>query len=238
MMQLQQFSSSDDLNQDFAQRLVGILQRAISERGAAYLVVSGGRTPQALFKALSHVELAWDKVTVLLADDRWLDDEQSDSNERLVKATLLQNKAAAAKFISLYSNTASAFDGAATVLERITALPTFDAVILGMGEDDINVHDQWACESMGAIQNRTREHLGTSDKVIIANRRILAKAIDDVAAGKVPPGFANADVATSRIGPDTVDGIAPAHNWQTWATNAMQAKRDAAPWNASLTQAE
>ena len=109
---------------------------------------------------------------------------------------------------------------------------------LGMGEDDINVHDQWACESMGAIQNRTREHLGTSDKVIIANRRILAKAIDDVAAGKVPPGFANADVATSRIGPDTVDGIAPAHNWQTWATNAMQAKRDAAPWNASLTQAE
>jgi phenylpropionate dioxygenase-like ring-hydroxylating dioxygenase large terminal subunit len=109
---------------------------------------------------------------------------------------------------------------------------------LGMGEDDINVHDQWACESMGAIQNRTREHLGTSDKVIIANRRILAKAIDDVAAGKVPPGFANADVAASRIGPDTVDGIAPAHNWQTWATNAMQAKRDAAPWNASLTQAE
>jgi phthalate 4,5-dioxygenase len=109
---------------------------------------------------------------------------------------------------------------------------------LGMGEDDINVHDQWACESMGAIQNRTREHLGTSDKVIIANRRILAKAIDDVAAGKVPPGFANADVATSRIGPDTVDGIAPAHNWQTWATDTMQAKRDAAPWNASLTQAE
>ncbi len=109
---------------------------------------------------------------------------------------------------------------------------------LGMGEDDINVHDQWACESMGAIQNRTREHLGTTDKVIIANRRILAKAIDDVAAGKVPPGFANADVATSRIGPDTVDGIAPAHNWQTWAADTLQAKRDAAPWNASLTQAE
>ena len=45
---------------------------------------------------------------------------------------------------------------------------------LGMGEDDINVHDQWACESMGAIQNRTREHLGTSDKVIIANRKTVS----------------------------------------------------------------
>jgi hypothetical protein len=39
---------------------------------------------------------------------------------------------------------------------------------LGMGEEDINVHDQWAVESMGAIQDRTREHLGTSDKVIMA----------------------------------------------------------------------
>jgi hypothetical protein len=108
---------------------------------------------------------------------------------------------------------------------------------LGMGEDDINVHDQWACESMGAIQNRTREHLGTSDKVIIANRRILAKAIDDVAAGLLPPGFANPEVAASRTGPDTVDGIAPAHGWQTWSTDTMQAKRDGAPWNASLTEA-
>src|SRR6202011_2646549 len=35
----------------------------------------------------------------------------------------------------------------------------------GMG-NDINVHDQWAVESMGAIQDRTREHLGTADKAI------------------------------------------------------------------------
>jgi phthalate 4,5-dioxygenase oxygenase subunit len=52
---------------------------------------------------------------------------------------------------------------------RRAAQPTY----LGMGEEDINVHDQWAVESMGAIQDRTREHLGTSDKVIMANRRTL-----------------------------------------------------------------
>ena len=107
---------------------------------------------------------------------------------------------------------------------------------LGMGEDDINVHDQWACESMGAIQNRTREHLGTSDKVIIANRRILAKAIDDVAAGGLPPGFAKSEVAATRFGPNTVDGIAPAQDWQTWAEHTMQSKRDGAPWDAVSPQ--
>lgn len=135
MMQLNQFADTQALNADFAKRLTDILQQAINERGAAYLVVSGGKTPQALFNTLSQTELAWDKVTVLLADDRWLDDSQTDSNERLVKATLLQHNASTARFISLYANTRSAFDGAAQVLERVKNLPTFDAVILGMGED-------------------------------------------------------------------------------------------------------
>lgn len=135
MMQLNQFADTQALNADFAKRLTDILQQAINERGAAYLVVSGGKTPQALFNTLSQTELAWDKVTVLLADDRWLDDSQTDSNERLVKATLLQHNASAARFISLYANTSSAFDGAAQALERVKNLPTFDAVILGMGED-------------------------------------------------------------------------------------------------------
>jgi phenylpropionate dioxygenase-like ring-hydroxylating dioxygenase large terminal subunit len=108
---------------------------------------------------------------------------------------------------------------------------------LGMGEDDINVHDQWACESMGAIQNRTREHLGTTDKVIIANRRMLAKAIDDAGAGSLPPGFANQAIASTRFGPDTVDGIAPAQDWQTWSQQTMQGKRDSAPWDASIPSA-
>ena len=48
----------------------------------------------------------------------------------------------------------------------------------GMGAD-INVHDQWACESMGTIQDRTREHLGQSDKAISAYRRLLRQAIED-----------------------------------------------------------
>nr|MBA3774486.1 aromatic ring-hydroxylating dioxygenase subunit alpha [Ramlibacter sp.] len=73
---------------------------------------------------------------------------------------------------------------------------------LGMGEDDINVHDQWAVESMGEIQDRTREHLGTSDKVIIANRRALLKAIETVQAGGAAPGMADPAQAAAMTGPD------------------------------------
>ena len=45
----------------------------------------------------------------------------------------------------------------------------------GMGLD-INVHDQWAVESMGRIQDRTQEHLGKTDVGIIRFRRKLRAA--------------------------------------------------------------
>ena len=106
---------------------------------------------------------------------------------------------------------------------------------LGMGESDINVHDQWACESMGEIQDRTREHLATSDVAIAANRRLLLRAIDDVEAARLPPGVAQAEVAAQRIGPDTVDGVAPAQDWQGWWQHAVAAKRAAAPWDAAVS---
>ena len=105
---------------------------------------------------------------------------------------------------------------------------------LGMGESDINVHDQWACESMGAIQDRTREHLGTTDKVIMANRRNLLKAIETVRSGGTPPGVADSEIAAHRMGPDTVDGLAPTGGVEAWWRHAVQAKRDNAPWDASL----
>ena len=101
---------------------------------------------------------------------------------------------------------------------------------LGMGEEDINVHDQWAVESMGPIANRTREHLGTTDKVIMANRRVLIKAIDTVQNNGVAPGLADAAQSTLMTGPDTVDGIAPADGWQDWWQAAADAKRNKAPW--------
>ena len=62
----------------------------------------------------------------------------------------------------------------------------------GMGFD-INVHDQWAIESQGRIQDRTREHLGTTDKAIIAYRRLLLSAI-----GQVGERREAADVARRR----------------------------------------
>jgi hypothetical protein len=108
---------------------------------------------------------------------------------------------------------------------------------LGMGEEDINVHDQWAVESMGPIQDRTREHLGTTDKVIMANRRMLLAAIETVAAGGVPPGAGDPLLSDQMRGPNTVDGIAPAGTWAQWWVQQTETKRAQAPWTDKSYQA-
>jgi hypothetical protein len=99
----------------------------------------------------------------------------------------------------------------------------------GMGAD-INVHDQWACESMGAIQDRTNEHLGTSDKAIVAYRRLLRQAIEEVRKGGRPLMALDAAQAAKIDGPACVDGIGPADDWQGYWQRVEAARRKTKTW--------
>jgi phthalate 4,5-dioxygenase len=85
---------------------------------------------------------------------------------------------------------------------------------------------------MGPIQDRTREHLGTTDKVIMAHRRLLRQAIEAVQTGGTAPGMADPSLQDQMQGPDTVDGIAPAGTWADWWQQQAQAKRQQCPWQA------
>ena len=49
------------------------------------------------------------------------------------------------------------------------------------------VHDGYATESQGPIQDRTQEHLTSTDKAIIAARKLLLNAIKDVQEGREAP---------------------------------------------------
>lgn len=104
----------------------------------------------------------------------------------------------------------------------------------GMGLD-INVHDQWAVEGMGPIQDRTQEHLGRSDVAIIRYRRMLRKAIQDVASDNAQalPMNGGCD-ATSLVGPLSNDAIAATKNWQQASHMADLARRAECPWDASV----
>ncbi len=56
----------------------------------------------------------------------------------------------------------------------------------GMGHG-FQAHDVFATSSQGAIQDRTQEHVVSSDKAIIAARKLMVKAIRDIQEGREPP---------------------------------------------------
>jgi len=130
------FDSAEELVTIFSQRISDTLRQAISEKGSASLIVSGGSTPLPLFKSLSKRVLDWSKVTISLADERWVSSDDPASNEKLVRDNLLQGEAAVANFISLTTKDKDATDAVNTVTARFNdvSIP-FDIVILGMGED-------------------------------------------------------------------------------------------------------
>jgi phthalate 4,5-dioxygenase oxygenase subunit len=107
------------------------------------------------------------------------------------------------------------------------------ATFTGMGVD-INVHDQWACESMGPIADRTREHLGQSDKAITSYRRLLRGAIEQAGNGGTPPMVLDPGAAARLTGPAAIDGIGPAEGWQAYWRTAEDARRKASSWASLL----
>jgi phenylpropionate dioxygenase-like ring-hydroxylating dioxygenase large terminal subunit len=104
-----------------------------------------------------------------------------------------------------------------------------DRTYTGMGED-INLHDQWAVESQGPIQDRTREHLGQSDKGVVAYRKILLSNIRQVTRGERALMELDAEAASRIRGPSTMDGIGPTGDWRSYWQEVDRRRRGGAPW--------
>ena len=99
----------------------------------------------------------------------------------------------------------------------------------GMGMD-VNVHDMWAQESPGPVHDRTKEHLGYTDKVIIAYRSMLLQAIHDVRQGGEPPSVARGSAARRLRGPVAVDTLGPVDGWEAYWKEHDLARRAQSKW--------
>lgn len=181
---LYEFADGASLCAELAREVAAQLSAGIAERGSASLAVSGGRTPLPLFQALANTELAWEKITITLVDDRWVDVDHKDSNEALVRAHLLQGHAAAAQFISLKSAHATPAEGLAEVEARLQSLPMpLDFVILGMGDDGHTA--SWfpqAPQLQSALNPALGQKLAWTDPVTAPHLRItLTKPVVEAA---------------------------------------------------------
>jgi len=101
------------------------LEQDLKKKDNVSLIVSGGSSPIQIFKDLSAMETEWDEINISLVDDRVVDKNHTDSNEKLVNDLLITNKAKDANFISICNQS-----------DELTHLNRpFNVMLLGMGED-------------------------------------------------------------------------------------------------------
>ncbi len=134
-MILVEYASPAALFAAVAARVSQDLSAGVAANGRAALAVPGGSTPGPLFDLLQDADVDWGKTTVMLGDERWVPLDSPRSNTGLIKARLLQGKAAAATYQPLYNGAASAQAGAGDLAQQVAAHLPLTVAVLGMGAD-------------------------------------------------------------------------------------------------------
>ena len=142
---LESFPSLETWAATIAGRLEETLGEAVIANGRAAFAGPGGSTPSPIYARLAQADIGWSNIAVTLVDERYVPETSPESNARLIREVLLQDKAASATFIPLYTPEVTV-DRAAAVAAHALFDATgggeskggggrFDAVLLGMGED-------------------------------------------------------------------------------------------------------
>ncbi|MGH2346535.1 MAG: 6-phosphogluconolactonase, partial [Chloroflexota bacterium] len=141
----------DELLRTAATGIVDLARASVAAHGICTIALSGGGTPRSLYELLATpalaTEIPWQEVHVFWGDERHVPPDHPDSNFRMANEALLSHVPIPAENIhripAELSNAATVAVAYADDLRRTfhlgtedpAALPRFDLILLGMGED-------------------------------------------------------------------------------------------------------
>jgi 6-phosphogluconolactonase len=117
------------------------LQQSIAQNGTATIALAGGSTPKVVYQALAKADFAWDKLHVFWGDERFVLSSHPDSNEKMARENWLDLVPIPAANIHPWPTEAGTPEQCAALYAAelteyfATPMPSFDLVLLGMGED-------------------------------------------------------------------------------------------------------
>lgn len=138
------YESEYQLSQAAARLFVQIAAEAIAEKGCFQVLLSGGQTPRRLYELLAasplREEIAWDKVQIFWGDERYVPADDEQSNQRMVRQSLLDHVAIPLEHIHpipFAATPQSAAQEYEKTLKNLFAgnIPSFDLILLGIGSD-------------------------------------------------------------------------------------------------------
>lgn len=125
-----------ELFSETAKRCQEQLAQSLVKNGKASFVIPGGTTPGPAFEQLSKAKLDWKNITVAQSDERWVEADHAQSNQRLTEQSLLINQAKQAQYIGMKNTHSTAILGEAQCDSDYKAMPNpFSLTMLGMGLD-------------------------------------------------------------------------------------------------------
>jgi len=77
---------------DWATAAAAAIAASLQGPGRQHLLLSGGSTPAPVYRQLAAADLPWDRLTLGLADERWLPQDGQHRNDTLVAEHLLNHQ--------------------------------------------------------------------------------------------------------------------------------------------------
>jgi len=133
--------TAKDLARQAAEQVASAIDLALAERDRAQIALAGGTTPRATYERLGAEHLPWERVDVLLSDERWVPAADPSSNARLLRESLMaQVPGHEARLHPVPTDLPSPALGAEAYAELLGRLcpgnpPRLDLVLLGLGDD-------------------------------------------------------------------------------------------------------
>lgn len=144
--EIKKFNNEDDLSSAAAEFVAAYSGQCIENSGFFSIALSGGRSPLKLYEKLSdsRFEIPWKKVHFFWSDERYVPAGDSESNFKMSKEILLSkidipegnihriltDVKPPEKCAEFYENDIKAF-----FLDRDKNVPSFDLILLGLGQD-------------------------------------------------------------------------------------------------------
>ena len=134
-MKLIEYPDREMLAMGLADTLASELKNCLLVHPHASFVVPGGTTPGPIFDSLCAARLDWDRVHVMLSDERWVPEDHDRSNAKLLKERLFVERAAEAQFVPFHQPGKTPDEAALELSGRLQGEMPISLLLLGMGAD-------------------------------------------------------------------------------------------------------
>ncbi|MBC8099189.1 MAG: 6-phosphogluconolactonase [Armatimonadetes bacterium] len=137
------YATPDALAAAAAEQVIATAAEAIAARGRFTLALAGGSTPKAVYALLATqaARVDWGRVHLFWGDERTVPPDHPDSNYRMAYDALLHQVAGQCASINRMpgelppAEAADRYEATLRAAFPEVALPRFDLVLLGLGED-------------------------------------------------------------------------------------------------------